>query len=126
MAQTFTDVLLQARQVVRVDANLKVGSETTMVTVRGTSAGAINTDQSSIAATKTGQSLVDLPVAIYSRSTGSTSAYSTLTTQPGVQTDESNNLVIAPRRLRHGSASLDRRSHRIQPPSDYRSGRLPA
>ncbi|MFP5277820.1 MAG: carboxypeptidase regulatory-like domain-containing protein [Acidobacteriota bacterium] len=95
VAQTFTDVLLQARQVVRVDANLKVGSETTMVTVRGTSAGAINTDQSSIAATKTGQSLVDLPVAIYSRSTGSTSAYSTLTTQPGVQTDESNNLVIA-------------------------------
>ncbi len=95
VAQTFTDVLLQARQVVRVDANLKIGSETTMVTVQATSAGAINTDQSSIAATKMGQSLVDLPVAIYSRSTGSTSAYSTLTTQPGVQTDESNNLVIA-------------------------------
>lgn len=93
--QTFTDVILRARQVVRVDAGLKVGSETTTVTVRGTSAGAITTDQSSIAETKSGQSLVNLPVAIYSRSTGSTSAYSTLTTQPGIQTDENNNLVIA-------------------------------
>lgn len=95
VTQTFTDVLLQARQVVRVDVRLQVGSEATTVTVSGTAAGAINTDQSSIAATKTGQSLIDLPVAIYSRSTGSTSAYSTLTTQPGVQTDENNDLVIA-------------------------------
>jgi hypothetical protein len=95
VSQTFTDVVLQARQVVRVDARLRVGSETTVVTVKGSAAGAVTTDQSSIAETKTGQSLVDLPVAIYSRSTGSTSAYSTLTTQPGVQTDENNNLVIA-------------------------------
>ncbi len=95
VTQTFTDVMLQARQMVRVDAKLQVGSEATVVTVQETAAGAISTDQSSIAETKTGQSLVDLPVAIYSRSTGSTSAYSTLTTQPGVQTDESNNLVIA-------------------------------
>lgn len=95
ISQTVTDVVLQSRQVVRVDAKLRVGAETTVVTVQGTAAGAITTDQSSIAETKTGKSLVDLPVAIYSRSTGSTSAYSTLTTQPGVQTDESNNLIIA-------------------------------
>ena len=93
--QAFKDVVLLARQVVRVDASLQLGSKTTTVTVRGTSAGAITTDQSTIAETKTGRSLVNLPVAIYSRSTGSTSAYSTLTTQPGVQTDESNDLVIA-------------------------------
>jgi hypothetical protein len=93
--QTFTDLVLQSREVKRVDAKLKVGSEATSVTVRGTSVGVVTTDQSSIAETKTGKALVDLPVAIYSRSTGSTSAYSTLTTQPGVQTDNNNSLVIA-------------------------------
>ncbi|MEO6983121.1 MAG: carboxypeptidase-like regulatory domain-containing protein, partial [Edaphobacter sp.] len=94
-SQTITDLILQTRQIERVDVNLQVGSTETVVTVRGTLAGAITTDQSSIAETKTGRSLVNLPIAIYSRSTGSTSAYSTLTTQPGVQTDGNNSLIIA-------------------------------
>jgi hypothetical protein len=94
-AQQFSDLVLQAREVKRVDAGLKVGSQQTTITVQGSAAGVINTDQSSLAETKTGRELVDLPVAIYSRSTGSTSAFSTLTTQPGVETDENNNLVIA-------------------------------
>ena len=38
--------------------------------------------------------LTDLPVAIYTRSQGSTSAFSTLTAQPGVQTDANNNIVV--------------------------------
>lgn len=94
-AQQFSDLVLQAREVKRVDTDLKVGSQETTITVQGSATGVINTDQSSLAETKTDKELVDLPVAIYSRSTGSTSAFSTLTTQPGVQTDENNNLVIA-------------------------------
>jgi hypothetical protein len=42
-----------------------------------------------------GAELVDLPVAIYSRSTGSTSPISTLTTEAGVQTDDSGELAVA-------------------------------
>ena len=57
----------------------------------------ITTDTSSLASTKTGHELVDLPVAVYARSNGSTSPISTLTTEPGVQVDNSTsgNLVIA-------------------------------
>jgi len=92
--QQFADLNLQSREVKRVDAQLKVGSQSTTITVQGSSAGVITTDQSSLAETKTGKELIDLPVAIYSRSNGSTSAFSTLTTQAGVQTD-GGNLVIA-------------------------------
>ncbi len=55
----------------------------------------IQTDTSNIAETKTGRELVDLPVAIATRAAGSTSAISTLTTQPGVQTDSKGNLSVA-------------------------------
>jgi hypothetical protein len=86
---------LLARESKRVKASLTVGGVNETVTVSGTEAGVITTDESSISQTKTGRELVDLPVAITSRSTGSTSAYSTLTTEPGIQTDDSNQLVIA-------------------------------
>ena len=39
--------------------------------------------------------LTDLPVAISTRSSGSTSAYSTLGAQPGVQFDSNNNIEVA-------------------------------
>ncbi len=54
----------------------------------------ITTDVSNLAETKLGDELVNLPVAIYSRSTGSTSPISTLTTEAGVQTDDSGNLAV--------------------------------
>jgi len=90
----FTDLELQARETKRVNASLKAGAATETVDVQGGTLGVIATDVSNIEANRTGQELVDLPVAIYSRSTGSTSPISTLTTQPGVQTDGST-LVIA-------------------------------
>ena len=55
----------------------------------------ITTDVSSLAETKIGDELVEFPVAIYSRSTGSTSPISTLTTEAGVQTDDSGELAVA-------------------------------
>lgn len=48
----------------------------------------INTEVSNIAETKLGRELNDLPVAIGSRAAGSTSAFTTLTTQPGVEVDK--------------------------------------
>ena len=89
-----TDLQLQARETKRVNANLKAGATSETVDVQGGAIGVIATDVSNVEANRTGQELVDLPVAIYSRSTGSTSPISTLTTQPGVQTD-GNTLVIA-------------------------------
>ena len=91
---TYSNLNLQARETQRVDATLKVGQATEVVTVQEEPAGVITTDSSDVGDTRTGKELVDLPVAIYSRSNGSTSPISTLTTQPGVQTD-GNTLVIA-------------------------------
>jgi hypothetical protein len=91
----YTELNLVARETKRVNASLTAGAPTEVVDVKGGAIGVITTDVSNIEANRTGQELIDLPVAIYSRSTGSTSPISTLTTQPGVQTDSSNNLVIA-------------------------------
>jgi hypothetical protein len=86
---------LQARQTARIDGHMVVGKQTQSINVTGESAPPINTDVSNIAETKTGRELVDLPVAIATRSSGSTSPMSTLTTQPGVQTDASGNISVA-------------------------------
>lgn len=90
----FSDLDLEARETQRVDPVLKIGATSETVVVKASSVGVIETDVSNVGATRTGQELVDLPVAIYSRSNGSTSPISTLTTQPGVQTD-GNTLIIA-------------------------------
>ncbi len=78
----------------RIDANLAIGAESQTVEVQA-AGDVITTDQSSLATTKTGHELVDLPVAVYSRSNGSTSPILTLTTEPGVQVDDNSNLVVA-------------------------------
>ena len=85
---------LGGRETKRLDAELSIASQTTSVNVEA-SAGAIETDTSSIAETKGSRELTDLPVAITSRSTGSTSAMSTLTAQSGVQTDSNGNISVA-------------------------------
>jgi hypothetical protein len=84
---------LAARQTVRVDMDLKVASQATSVTVEAVAV--VQTDSSNIAETKGSLQLTDLPVAIGTRSSGSTSAFSTLTAQPGVQTDANNNIEVA-------------------------------
>lgn len=88
--QPFT---LTARQTARVDIDLKVATQATTVNVEAVSV--VQTDVSNVAETKGSLELTDLPVAIGTRSSGSTSAYSTLTTQQGVQTDNSNNMMVA-------------------------------
>jgi hypothetical protein len=77
---------LNARETVRFDMNLQVTTQASAVNVEA-SVTTVQTDVSNIAETKGSRELTDLPVAIGERSQGSTSAYFTLTAQPGVQTD---------------------------------------
>ena len=88
------EIALTARESHRVDAALQLGAESQTVTVTAAAENVITTEVSNLAVTKTGDELVDLPVAIYSRSSGSTSPISTLTTETGVQTDDSGNLSV--------------------------------
>jgi len=92
--ESVPDIVLTARETRRVDATLKAGAESQTVEVVEQLENVITTDVSNLAVTKTGDELVELPVAIYSRSTGSTSPISTLTTEAGVQTDDSGDLVV--------------------------------
>jgi hypothetical protein len=92
--QVFDHLVLQARDTQRIDASLAIGAESQTVEVQA-AGDVITTDQSSLASTKTGHELVDLPVAVFSRSNGSTSPILTLTTEPGVQVDDNSNLVVA-------------------------------
>jgi hypothetical protein len=92
--QSLPEVAVTARETMRADVSLKVGGETETVEVVDTFAPVITTEVSNLAETKVGDQLVSLPVAIYSRSTGSTSPISTLTTEAGVQTDDTGNLSV--------------------------------
>ncbi|MGB8259362.1 MAG: carboxypeptidase regulatory-like domain-containing protein [Terracidiphilus sp.] len=93
-AESLPEILLTARETRRMDATLRLGTETQTVEVTDQSIPVINSEVSNLAETKVGDELVELPVAIYSRSTGSTSPISTLTTEAGVQTDDSGNLAV--------------------------------
>ena len=70
------------------------GDVQTVVVDESSAMPVITTDVSNLAQTKIGDELVSLPIAIYSRSTGSTSPISTLTTEAGVQTDDTGNLAV--------------------------------
>jgi len=92
--QALPEVVLTARETLRMDATLRPGSEAQTVVVLDEAVPVISTEASSLAETRVGDELVQLPVAIYSRSTGSTSPISTLTTEAGVQTDDGGNLAV--------------------------------
>ena len=98
---------LQARETKRVDVQLKVSTQTESIDVVEFGGAVINTDVSNIAETKTGRELVDLPVAITAHSAGSTSPISTLTYQPGVQTDAAGNISMIGTKPSMMSISLD-------------------
>ena len=91
----FRGLDLHVRETKRVDAALKVATQTETVLVEGSIGAVLTTDVSSLTETKTTRELVDLPVALESRADGSTSPIATLTTQPGIQTDGSGALAIA-------------------------------
>jgi hypothetical protein len=94
-ALTFKSLELLSRQTVRTDGNLSLAGQAQSVDVDAESEAPITTEVSSIAETKSGRELLDLPIGISSRGLGSTSAISTLTTQAGVQTDSAGNMSVA-------------------------------
>jgi hypothetical protein len=93
--EEFAPFDLLARETRRLDSNLKIATQAQTVNVEEAQGALIQTDTSNVAETKTGRELVDLPVAIGTRASGSTSPISTLTTQPGVQIDSSGNISVA-------------------------------
>ncbi|MBV8733036.1 MAG: carboxypeptidase regulatory-like domain-containing protein, partial [Acidobacteriia bacterium] len=104
---TRANLQLESRQVMRVDGELGLASQTQQVEVSVQAEAPINTEVSNIAETKLGRELIDLPVALGSRASGSTSAFSTLTTQPGVETDNSGNISVAGGNVDMLSISID-------------------
>ncbi len=105
--QFVRQIELTARETVREDGLLVVAGQVATVSVEATGAPIINTEVSNIAETKSGRELIDLPVAIATRAGGSTSPISTLTSQPGVQTDASGNISVAGTKPTMLSVSLD-------------------
>src|SRR5579862_4752066 len=91
----FSSFSLGARETKRLDSQLQIATQSTVVNVEASGGLTVQTDTSSIAETKGSRELVDLPVAITTRATGSTSAMSTLTAQPGVQADANGNISVA-------------------------------
>ncbi len=104
---TFEDLELDSRQTIRIDGHLSLTAQSQTVSVTEAAAAPINTEVSNIAETKLGRELNDLPVAIGSRAGGSTSAFTTLTTQPGVEVDNNGNLSVAGSRPAMLSVSID-------------------
>ena len=96
---------LSARETKRLDISLQVATQATTVNVEA--ASIVQTDVSNVAETKGSKELIDLPVAITTRSNGSTSAFSTLSAQPGVQTDTSGNISVAGTTPGQISVSID-------------------
>ena len=91
----FSPFELSARETMRLDADLKLATQQQTVNVESASEAVVQTDASNVSVTKGSLELTNLPVAITTRSIGSTSAFSTLTAQPGVQTDASGNISVA-------------------------------
>lgn len=105
-ASTYS-VQLLARQTVRIDGQLSVSTQAEQINVTAEAAPVVNSEVSNIAETKTGRELIDLPIAITSRASGSTSPMATLTNQPGVQTDAAGNISVVGSKPSQLSISID-------------------
>lgn len=82
---TVQELLLVARQTLRVDATLAIGQLTDSVQVQE-AAGVIATDTQSIQASFDNRALIDLPSNV--RAAGNTSPYDLISFLPGVQADD--------------------------------------
>src|SRR6266436_1379049 len=86
-----TQLTLDARQTLRVDAALQVGDVTESVEVQ-TSAGVIATDSPAISESLSSLQVVNLPANV--RAGGNTTPYNLIATLPGVQPDNGNGFSI--------------------------------
>lgn len=89
--KTMTQLQLIARQQLRVDVTLNLGTTTQSVTVEST-AGVITTDTPAISSSFNGNELLDLPA--NTRANGSTSPYQIISALPGIQSDNGSSFSI--------------------------------
>ena len=99
-----TDVRLDARQTVRADMKLTVGSAAEKVTVEA-NAELVNTETQAISANVTSTEVLGLP-ANY-RGAGSTSPYNLLAFLPGVTGDENGNISVQGTGTNEAEYSMD-------------------
>jgi hypothetical protein len=104
---THRNLQLLSRQTVRIDGSMALASQAQTVEVAVQAEAPINTEVSNIAETKLGRELIDLPLALGSRASGSTSAFATLTSQPGVEVDNTGGLSVAGAKPSMLSMSID-------------------
>jgi len=86
------DLLLVARQTLRVDVGLQVGQVATAVQVEA-KAGVITTDTQTVESSLDGDALTTLPGNVRGAN-GSTSPYALIAALPGVQPDDNGNFSI--------------------------------
>jgi hypothetical protein len=101
---TVKDVRLTARQIVRADLKLVVGTTTENVTVEA-NAELVNTESEAISASVTSTEVLGLP-ANY-RGAGSTSPYNLLAFLPGVTGDENGNISVQGTGTNEAEYSMD-------------------
>jgi hypothetical protein len=87
-----TELLLIARQTLRIDVGLQVGQVSTAVNVEAT-AGVITTETQTVQSSLDGQALMTLPGNVRGGG-GSTSPYALIAALPGVQPDDNGNFSI--------------------------------
>lgn len=87
-----TELLLVARQTLRIDVDLQVGQVSTEVKVEAT-AGVITTDTQTVQSSLDSQALMTLPGNVRGGG-GSTSPYALIAALPGVQPDDNGNFSI--------------------------------
>jgi hypothetical protein len=85
------DLILEARQTLRIDAQLQLGEVTQSIEV-SSSAGVIATDSPAIASSLTPEKVATLPANF--RASTNTTPYNLLQTLPGVQADNGGGLAI--------------------------------
>lgn len=92
-SKTLNGLILSARQQLRADVEMTVGSVGQEITVDATDTGVIATDTASIDASLTGEQIRDLP-ANYRASQSGTSPLSIIQTLPGVQAATNNSFSV--------------------------------
>ena len=90
--KVISDLTLAARQQLRVDAILTVGTTQEEVRVDASTAGAIETESASIASSLNSESVMNLPA--NTRASGSTSPLNMVQALPGVQSDNNQNFSV--------------------------------
>ncbi len=102
---SITQLVLQSRQILRVDGVLHLGNVDQTVTISGSERGAITTDTATIQSRFSKNEVLALPANI--RTNGNTSSFNLIRFLPGVEADSSGNYTIQGAGFSQTNFSLD-------------------